>query len=63
MTLTTAILFSVLFALLALARKCVQSIVAHVARAKREFDDATRTFKTQFARNLDSPSSGGKAEA
>lgn len=53
MTITTEILFFVALGLWVLGPKCMYAMLERVARAKTEFDNATRTFKSQFAAEFD----------
>ncbi|MGA7909582.1 MAG: hypothetical protein WCA16_19395 [Candidatus Sulfotelmatobacter sp.] len=56
MTLITAILLVLILGMLVLGPRCTHAIIERVTRAKAEFDNATRTFKTQLAAELELPS-------
>ena len=47
------ILFLLMLALLVLGPKRLHTMLAHMARAKAEFEDASRGFKSQLAAELD----------
>ena len=49
----TEILFLLMLGLLVLGPKRLHTMLAHVARAKAEFEDASRGFKSQLAAELD----------
>jgi Sec-independent protein translocase protein TatA len=49
----TEILFVLMLALLVLGPKQLHTMLAHVARAKAQFEDASRGFKSQLAAELD----------
>ena len=48
----TEILFMLMLGLVVLGPKRLQTMLAHVARAKAEFEDASRGFKSQLAAEL-----------
>jgi hypothetical protein len=52
---TTEILIPVALAVAAFGPPSLRIVFARIARAKAEFDDATRTFKTQFAAEPNGP--------
>ena len=49
----TEILFLLVLGLLVLGPKRLPTILGHVARAKAEFEDATRSFKSQLQSELE----------
>ena len=49
----TEILFLLILGLLVLGPKRLYTMVGHVARAKAQFEDARRGFKSQLAEELD----------
>ena len=49
----TEILFFLVLGLLVLGPKRLHTMLAHVARAKAEFEDASRGFKSQLTAELD----------
>jgi Sec-independent protein translocase protein TatA len=49
----TEILFLLMLGLLVLGPKRLHTMLAHVARAKAEFEDASRGFKSQLTAELD----------
>jgi Sec-independent protein translocase protein TatA len=49
----TEILFLLMLGLLVLGPKRLHTMLAHVARAKAEFESASRGFKSQLAAELD----------
>jgi Sec-independent protein translocase protein TatA len=49
----TEILFLLMLGLLVLGPKRLHTMLTHVARAKAEFEDASRGFKCQLAAELD----------
>jgi Sec-independent protein translocase protein TatA len=49
----TEILFLLMLGLLVLGPKRLHTMLTHVARAKAEFEDASRGFKSQLAAELD----------
>ena len=54
------ILFVLMLGLLILGPKRLHTILAHVARAKAELENATRGLKSQLTAELDAASSAGK---
>ena len=58
----TEILFMVVLGLLVLGPKRLHTMLAHVARAKAKFEDASRGFKSQLAAELDAASPDGKID-
>ena len=53
MSFGTEILFILLLALLVLGPKRLQTTLAQIARAKAQFENATHSFKSQLAAELD----------
>ena len=49
----TEILFLLMLGLLVLGPKRLYTMVGHVARAKAQFEDARRSFKSELAEELD----------
>jgi Sec-independent protein translocase protein TatA len=49
----TEILLLLMLGLIVLGPKRLHTMLAHVARAKAEFEDASRSFKSQLATELD----------
>ena len=62
MGLGTEILFMLLFGLLVLGPKQLHTLLRHVARAKAQFEDASRSFKSQLAEEFDAAHHEGKTE-
>ena len=58
----TEILFMLMLGLLVLGPKRLHTMLAHVARAKAKFEDASRGFKSQLAAELDAASPDGKID-
>jgi Sec-independent protein translocase protein TatA len=58
----TEILFMLMLGLLVLGPKRLHTMLAHVARAKAKFEDASRGFKSQLAAELDAASPDGKSD-
>ena len=56
----TEILFVLMLVLLVLGPKRLHTLLAHVARAKAAFEDASRGFKSQLAAELDDATQDGK---
>jgi Sec-independent protein translocase protein TatA len=54
------ILFVLMLGLLILGPKRLPTMLAHVARAKAELENATRGLKSQLAAELDAAPRGGK---
>ncbi len=53
MGLGTEILFILMLGLLVLGPKQLHTLLGHVARAKAQFEEASRGFKSQLAAELD----------
>lgn len=53
MSLGTEILFILMLGLLLLGPKQLHTMLGHVARAKAQFEEASRGFKSQLAAELD----------
>jgi Sec-independent protein translocase protein TatA len=51
--LSTEILFILMLGLLVLGPKQLHALLGHVARAKAQFEEASRGFKSQLAAELD----------
>jgi Sec-independent protein translocase protein TatA len=51
--LSTEILFILMLGLLVLGPKHLHTLLGHVARAKAQFEEASRGFKSQLAAELD----------
>jgi len=47
------VLFMLMLGLLVLGPKQLHTLLGHVARAKAQFEEASRGFKSQFAAELD----------
>ncbi len=58
----TEILFVLMLVLLVLGPKRLHTLLAHVARAKAAFEDASRGFKSQLAAELDDATQDGKTD-
>jgi Sec-independent protein translocase protein TatA len=56
----TEILFMIMLGLIVLGPKRLHSMMGHVARAKAEFENATRSLKSQLGAELDEPLRNGK---
>ena len=56
------ILFVFMLALLVLGPKQLQTLLGHVARAKAQFEEASRGLKSQLAAELDSAHQDGKTD-
>jgi Sec-independent protein translocase protein TatA len=56
----TEILFILLVGLLLLGPKGLHTMLGHVARAKAQFEEASRGFKAQLVAELDSPHRAGE---
>ena len=63
MGLGTEILFILMLGLLVLGPKQLHTLFGHVARAKAQFEQASRGFKSQLAAELDAAHQGGKTDA
>lgn len=57
------ILFGLLLGLLLLGPKQLHTLLGHIARAKAQFDQASRGFKSQLAEEFDAAHQEGKTEA
>jgi Sec-independent protein translocase protein TatA len=58
----TELLLVLLLGFLILGPKQMHAMLGHVARAKAEFDKATRSFKSQLAAELEAPPQSPKKE-
>jgi Sec-independent protein translocase protein TatA len=56
----TEILFILLLGLLVLGPKQLHTLLGHVARAKAQFEEASRGFKSQLAVELDATHQKGE---
>ena len=63
MGLGTEILFILMLGLLVLGPKQLHTLLGHVARAKSQFEDASRGFKSQLATELDAAHQEGEIDA
>ena len=63
MGLSTEILFIVMLGLLVLGPKQLHSLLGHVARAKAQFEVASRGFKSRLAAELDAAHQDGETDA
>ena len=59
----TEILFMLVLGLLVLGPKRLQKMLGHVARAKAEFEDASRGFKSQLAAELSAAPHHGQTDS
>jgi Sec-independent protein translocase protein TatA len=59
----TGILFVLMLGLLVLGPKQLHTLLRRVARAKAQFDEASRSFKSQLAAEFDAAHQGDKTEA
>jgi len=59
----TEILFMLMLGLLVLGPKQLHSLLGHVARAKAQFEEASRGFKAQLAAELDATHQGEETDA
>jgi Sec-independent protein translocase protein TatA len=59
----TEILFILLLGLLVLGPKQLHTLLGHVARAKAQFEEASRGFKSQIAAELDAVHQDGETDA
>ncbi len=59
----TEILFMLMLGLLVLGPKRLHTMLGHVARAKSQFEDASRGFKSQLAAELDATHQEGETDA
>jgi Sec-independent protein translocase protein TatA len=58
----TEILFILMLGLLVVGPKQLHTLVGHVARAKAQFEEASRGFKSQLAAEFDAAHQAGKAD-
>lgn len=58
----TEILFIVMLGLLVVGPKQLHTLLRHLARAKTQFEEASRGFKSQLAAELDAAHQEGKTE-
>jgi Sec-independent protein translocase protein TatA len=63
MGLGTEILFILMLGLLLLGPKQLHTLLGHVARAKTQFEEASRGFKSQLAAELGAAHQDGETEA
>ena len=63
MGLGTEILFVLLLGLLVLGPKQLHTLLRHVARAKAQFEEASRGFKSQLTAEFDAAHREGRTEA
>ncbi len=63
MGLGTEILFILMLGLLVLGPKQLHTLLGHVARAKAQFEEASRSFKSQLAAELDAVHQDGETDA
>jgi Sec-independent protein translocase protein TatA len=59
----TEILFILMLGLLVLGPKQMYTLLGHVARAKTQFEEASRGFKSQLAAELDGPNQEAETDA
>jgi Sec-independent protein translocase protein TatA len=59
----TEILFILMLGLLIFGPKQLHTLLGHVARAKAQFDEASRGFKSQLAAELDAVQQDGETHA
>jgi Sec-independent protein translocase protein TatA len=59
----TEILFVLMLGLLVLGPKQLHTLLARVARAKAQFEEASRGFKSQLATELDATHQDGETDA
>jgi Sec-independent protein translocase protein TatA len=59
----TEILFILMLGLLLLGPKQLHTLLGHVARAKAQFEEARRSFKSQLTAELDANHQAGKTDA
>jgi Sec-independent protein translocase protein TatA len=57
------ILFILMLGLLVLGPKQLHTLLGHVARAKAQFEEASRGFKSQLAAELDATHQEGETDA
>lgn len=58
----TEILFVLVLGLLVLGPKQLHTLLGHVVRAKAQFEEASRGFKSQIAAELDAAHQAGDAD-
>ena len=58
----TEILFVLMLGLLLLGPKQLHTLLGHMARAKAQFEEASRGFKSQLAAELDAAHQDGKTD-
>ena len=58
----TEILFILMLGLLVLGPKQLHTLLRHVARAKTQFEETSRGFKSQLAAELESAQQEGKTD-
>ena len=63
MGLATEILFVLMLGLLVLGPKQLHTLLGHAARAKAQFEEASRSFKSQLAADLDAAHHKDKTES
>ena len=63
MGLSTEILFILMLGLLVLGPKQLHALLGYVARAKAQFEEASRGFKSQLAAELDVTRQDGETNA
>ena len=63
MGLGTEILFILVLGLLILGPGRLQTLIGHVARAKAQFEEASRGFKSQLGAELEATHQEGKTDA
>ena len=63
MGLGTEILFILMLGLLILGPKQLHTLLGHVERAKTQFEEASRGFKSQLAAELDATHQEGETDA
>jgi len=59
----TEILFMAMLGLLVLGPKQLHTLLGHVARAKAQFEEASRGYKSQLAAEFDAVHQEGKTDA
>ena len=63
MGLGTEILFILVLGLLILGPRRLQTLIGHVARAKAQFEEASRGFKSQLGAELEATHQEGETDA
>ena len=63
MGLGTEILFILMLGWLVLGPKQLHALLGHVARAKAQFEEASRSFKSQLAAELEAANQDGGTDA